>query len=136
MRATSALFGLVVLAVLLVPLGLSLWLDARWFAAQNLGAIFNLRLQTQIGLGIVAALLAAAITALNLSIAALLLRRTASKEDKQSRGMATLVAAVPLASIIIGAAFGLAAFGQWQTWLGFQAQVLFGLTDPTYGQDV
>jgi uncharacterized membrane protein (UPF0182 family) len=136
MRATSALFGLVVLAILLVPLGLSLWLDARWFAAQNLSAIFALRIQTQIGLGVAAAILAAALTALNLAAAAWLLRRTASKEDRESRGMATLVAAVPLASVIVGAAFGLAAFGQWQTWLGFQAQVPFGETDPTYGQDV
>src|SRR6266851_5109951 len=136
MRATSALFGLVVLAILLVPLGLSLWLDARWFAAQNLGDVFALRIQTQLGLGVVAAVLAAALAAVNLSAAALLLRRTASKEDKDSRGMATLVASVPLASLIIGAAFGLAAFGQWQTWLGFQAQVPFGETDPTYGQDV
>src|SRR6266496_1401467 len=36
----------------------------------------------------------------------------------------------------IGAIFGLAAFGQWQTLLGFQAQVPFGQSDPTYGQDV
>ena len=47
MRATSAVFVLVVLALLLVPLGLSLWLDARWFGAQGLSAIFALRLQTQ-----------------------------------------------------------------------------------------
>ena len=44
MRATSVVFGLAVLALLLVPLGLSLWLDARWFGAQGLGAIFTLRL--------------------------------------------------------------------------------------------
>jgi uncharacterized membrane protein (UPF0182 family) len=136
MRATSALFSLVVLVVLLVPLSLSLWLDARWFSAQNLGAIFALRIQTQIGLGVAAAVVAAVITGINLAAAALLLRRTASKEDRESRGMATLAGAVPLVSLVVGLGFGLAAFGQWQTWLGFQAQVPFGQTDPTFGQDV
>jgi uncharacterized membrane protein (UPF0182 family) len=38
--------------------------------------------------------------------------------------------------VLLGAAFGLAAFGQWQTWLGLQAQVPFGQTDPTFGQDI
>src|SRR5438876_8059646 len=36
MRATSVIFGVLVLALLLVPLGLALWLDARWFGAQGL----------------------------------------------------------------------------------------------------
>jgi uncharacterized protein len=136
MRATTALFGLVVLALLLGPLGLNLWLDARWFAAQDLGAIFALRLQTQVGLGLTAAIIATVVVALNLAVAAWLLRATASKEDKDSRGMATLVATVPVISLVIGIGFGLAAFGQWQTWLGFNAQVPFGQSDPTFDQDI
>ncbi|HEX8968658.1 MAG TPA: UPF0182 family protein [Chloroflexota bacterium] len=136
MRATSLIIGLVVLAVLLGPLGLNLWLDARWFAAQGLGAIFALRLQTQVGLGLVAAAVAGVFTALNIGWASLRLRRVASKVDRDSRGMATLLAAVPVISLVIGLGFGLAAFGQWQTWLGFQAQTPFGQTDPTFGQDI
>ena len=136
MRTTSALFGLVVLALVLGPLALSLWLDGRWFGAQGLGAVFGLRLGTQLGLGVVAAVIAAVFLALNASWAALRLRRVASKEDKDSRGMATLFAAIPATSGVLGIAFGLAAFGDWQTWLGFQAQVPFGQTDPTFGQDV
>ena len=73
---------------------------------------------------------------LNLAWAAWRLRRVASKEDRDSRGMATIVAAVPLVPLIVGLGFGLAAFGQWQTWLGFQAQVPFGQTDPTFNQDI
>jgi uncharacterized protein len=136
MRATSAIFGLAILALLLVPLGLSLWLDARWFGAQGLGAIFALRLQTQLGLGIGAAAVASAFTGINLAWAAWRLRRVASKEDRDSRGMATIAAAVPIAALLVGIAFGLAAFGQWLTWLGFQAQVPFGQTDPSFGQDI
>ena len=133
MRATSVLLALAVLVLVLVPLGLSLWLDARWFGAQGLGAIFALRLQTQVGLGIAAAAVAGAVTGLNLGWASWRLRRVASKEDRDSRGMATIVAAVPLVAVLVGAGFGLAAFGQWQTWLGLQAQVPFGQTDPTFG---
>jgi uncharacterized protein len=136
MRSTSLVFGLVVLALLLVPLGLSLWLDARWFAAQDLGAIFGLRLRTQLGLGLAAVVVAGMFTGLNLAWAAWRLRRVASKEDRDSRGMSTIVAAVPIVGLIVGAAFGLAAFGQWQTWLGLQAQVPFGQTDPTFGLDI
>ena len=136
MRAISVVFGLAVLALLLVPLGLSLWLDARWFGAQGLGAIFALRLQTQLGLGVAAAAVAGAFTGINLAWAAWRLRRVASKEDRESRGMATVVAGVPVAALLVGVAFGLAAFGQWQTWLGLQAQVPFGQTDPTFGQDI
>jgi uncharacterized protein len=136
MRATSAIFGVVVLALLLVPLGLSLWLDARWFSAQGLEAIFGLRLRTQIGLGIAAAVIAGVFAGLNLAWAAWRLRGVASKEDRDSRGMATIVAAVPAVALVVGLGFGLAAFGQWQTWLGFQAQVPFAQQDPTFGQDI
>src|SRR5258708_31906196 len=136
MRATSAIFGVVVLALLLVPLGLSLWLDARWFGAQGLEAIFGLRLRTQIGLGIVAAAIAGVFAGLNLAWAAWRLRHVAAKEARDSRGMATIVAAVPVVALVVGLGFGLAAFGQWQTWLGFDAQVPFGQQDPTFSQDV
>src|ERR1700694_5396964 len=132
MRATSAVFVLVVLAILLVPLGLNLWLDARWFGAQGLAAIFALRLQTQLGLGLAAAAVAGVFAGLNLAWAAGRLRRVASKEDRDSRGMATIVAAVPLVALIVGLGFGLAAFGQWQTWLGVQARGPFGQTDPPF----
>src|SRR3979409_2199643 len=102
MRTRSALFGVVVLALLLVPLGLSLWLDARWFAAQGLEAIFGLRLRTQVGLGLAAAAVAGAFAAVNLAWVAWRLRSVASKEDRDSRGMATIVAAVPAVSVIVG----------------------------------
>jgi uncharacterized protein len=136
MRTTSALFGLVVLFLVLLPLALSLWLDARWFGAQGLGAIFAVRLQTEVALGAIAALIAAAFIALNAGWAAARFRHVASKEDRASRGMATLFAAIPVTAIVVGIGFGLAAFGDWQTWLGFQAQVPFGHTDPTFGQDI
>src|SRR5690349_17537191 len=136
MRTTSALFGLVVLALVLGPLALSLWLDARWFGAQGLGAVFALRIQTQLLLGITAAAIAAVFLTANATWAALRLRRVASKEDRDSRGMTTLLAAIPATSVVLGIGFGLAAFGDWQVWLGYQAQVPFGQTDPTFGQDV
>jgi uncharacterized protein len=136
MRTTSALFGLVVLVLVLGPLTLSVWLDARWFAAQGLGAVFALRLGTQIVLGIVATLIAAIVMSANALWAAWRLRKTASKEDRDSRGMSTLFAAIPAVALVLGVGFGLAAFGDWQTWLGFQAQVPFGQADPTFGQDI
>jgi uncharacterized protein len=136
MRAISVFFVVLVLVLLLLPLGLGLWLDARWFGAQDLGAVFGLRLRTEVGLGLAAAVVAGIFTGLNLAWAAYRLRSTASKEDRDSRGMSTIVAAVPLVALFVGLAFGLAAFGQWQTLLGFQAQVPFGTTDPTFGQDV
>src|ERR1700694_5020004 len=96
MRATTAIFVLVVLALLLVPLGLSLWLDARWFGAQGLQAVFTLRLQTEVGLGVAAAAVAGVFAGLNLAWAAWRLRRVASKEDRDSRGLATSVASRPV----------------------------------------
>src|ERR1700737_3140491 len=53
MRTTSAVFVLVVVALLLVPLGLSLWLDARWFGAPGLPAIFPPRPATEGAPGVV-----------------------------------------------------------------------------------
>src|SRR5207244_4501533 len=107
-----------------------------WFGAQGREAIFGLRLRTQVGLGVVGAAIAGAFAGLNLAWAAWRLRRVASKEDRDSRGMATILAAVPVIALVVGLGFGLAAFGQWQTWLGFQAQVPFGQQDPTFGQDI
>src|SRR5690348_15745055 len=109
MRTTSALFGLVVLLLVLGPLGLNLWLDARWFGAQNLGAVFALRLQTELALFAVATLAAGAFLAINVGWASLRLRYVASKEDRDSRGMATLFAAIPVTAIVGGVVFGLAA---------------------------
>src|SRR5207245_2593750 len=136
MRGTTAVLGALFLALLLVPPGLTRWLGARWFAAQDLWPIFALRLQTQLGLGLAAAATAVGFSAINLAWAAWRLRRVASKEDRDSRGMATVLAAVPIVSLLVGLIFGLAAFGQWQTWLGFEAQVPFAQTDPTFGQDI
>jgi uncharacterized membrane protein (UPF0182 family) len=136
MRTTSAVFGLVVLLLILGPLALSLWLDARWFGAQGLGQVFALRIGTQLALGAVASAVAAVFLAANLALAAWRMRNVASKEDRDSRGMATLFAAIPAAAVVFGVGFGLAAFGNWQTWLGFQAQVPFGKSDPTFGQDI
>ena len=76
MRGTTAVLGALFLALLLVPLGLTLWLDARWFAAQDLWPIFALRLQTQLGLGLAAAATAVGFSAINLAWAAWRLRRS------------------------------------------------------------
>src|SRR5919198_6148177 len=102
MRALSVAFGLVVLGLLLVPLGLSLWLDARWFGAQGLGEVFALRLRTQLELGLVAAVVAGAYTFVSLGWATWRLRRAAAKEDRDSRGLATIVAAVPSVAGLLG----------------------------------
>src|SRR5216117_2032458 len=102
MRTTSIDFGALVLAVLLVPLGLSLWLDARWFGAQDLGAVFALRLRTQLGLGLTAAAIAGVFIGPNLGWAAIRLRSVASKQDRDSRGMATIISAVPIVAVLVG----------------------------------
>ncbi len=136
MRATLALFGLVVLVLVIGPLFLSVWLDARWFLAQGLWDVFALRLSTQLILALVSTAIAAAFLAANMLYAAWRLRRVASKEDRDSRGMATTVAVIPIVALIAGIGFGLAGFAEWQTWLGFRAQVPFGQSDPTFGQDI
>ncbi len=56
MRALSVGLGVLAVSFLLIPLGLRLWLDARWFAAQDLEPIFALRLRTELALGLGAAL--------------------------------------------------------------------------------
>src|SRR5579871_2319267 len=136
MRATLGLFGLVVLVLVVGPLALSVWLDARWFAAQGLFDVFTLRLSTQLVLALVATVLAAAFIGANLLYAASRLRRTASKEDRDSRGMLTILGLIPLAALLAGIPFGLVGFAEWQTWLGFRAQVPFGQSDPSFGQDI
>jgi len=79
-RAVTVAFDLV-LVLVLGPLALSVWLDARWFAAQGLAAVFALRLQTQLLLGLTATLIAAALMALHSGWAALRLRRVALRSS-------------------------------------------------------
>ncbi|HEY1296886.1 MAG TPA: UPF0182 family protein [Chloroflexota bacterium] len=45
-------------------------------------------------------------------------------------------ALVPVGAILGGVIFAFAAAGQWQTLLGFLAQVPFGTSDPSFGQDI
>src|SRR5579884_1088155 len=129
MRTLSLAIGLAVLALILVPLGLELWLDARWFTAQGLDAVFFLRLRTQLELGVAAAIIAAAFMAVHIGWATWRLRRAAAKENQDARALKALTAAVPAVAAVLGLFFGLAAFGDWQTVLGFQAQIPFGQTD-------
>ena len=136
MRKMSVATGLFILVVLLLPLALRLWLDARWFGAQQLEAVFLLRLRTQLALGLVAGLVASSVTALSLGWAVHHVREVPRKENQDVPHLARLSAAVLPLSMLAGVILGLAAFGQWQTLLGFQAQVPFESRDPSFGQDI
>jgi uncharacterized membrane protein (UPF0182 family) len=135
-RRVSISIAFFVLVVLVAPLALSLWLDARWFAAQQLEAVFLLRLRTQVELGIGGGLFAAALAFANLTWATRRLRQIALKEEQDLLVPTILVATVIPVSVIAGAFLGVAAAGEWQALLGFQAQVPFGIPDPSFGQDV
>jgi uncharacterized membrane protein (UPF0182 family) len=136
MRILIITVALALLLVLLIPLVLGVWLDARWFSAQQLEALFFLRLRTQLGLGCVSGILAAIFIWLNIGWATHRVRATAEKEGSETRSQARLSAVVPSVAVVGGSAFGLAAAAQWQTLLGFLAQVPFGTSDPSFGQDV
>src|SRR4051812_7162965 len=136
MRTTLALLGLVVLVLVFGPLALSVWLDGRWFAAQGFFDVFALRLSTQLVLALSATAIAAAFLGANLLYAARQLRQTASKEDRDSRGLATLTGLIPATALVVGIPFGVVGIAEWQRWLGFRAQVPFGQPDPSFGQDI
>src|SRR6516164_2430009 len=100
MRKLSISIAFFLLVVLLVTVALNLWLDARWFAAQHLEALFLLRLRTQVELGLAAGFFAAALVFANLTWATRRLRQIAVKEEQDLLGPTILSGTVIPVSVI------------------------------------
>ena len=138
---------LIVLALLLLAL-LSAQIatfitDLQWFRRLGFEQVFWTLLGTRIGIGVVAALVAAALIAGNLLLAKRLAppyRIPSAQEEGVERYRELLEPfARPLllgVGLVIGVLSGLSVAQDWQTVLLWLNRVAFGLEDPQFGRDV
>jgi len=132
-------------AVILLPMGASLYTTWLWFQQLGYQTVFTTTLVTKAGLGVIVGLITAAVIWLNFKLALRLSPETARVErhfviegqeiqTPDFSGLAPRLA--PIVALAIGVFTGLAGWGSWETFLKFRHQAPFGETDPIFGRDI
>ena len=131
------------LDLLLLSLAASLWTESLWFSSLGYSDMWWTRLRTQVLLFVLGGL----ITALPIGLSLWLAHRTRPMSVPMTPGEQALaqyrraiepfrkVAAIALPAVL-GVLGGLAAAGQWQTWLLWRNGSSTGTTDAEFGRDI
>ncbi|WP_084342806.1 UPF0182 family membrane protein [Janibacter corallicola] len=141
-RLAKWVAGLAVVVVLL-SLAASLWTESLWFSALGYSDMWWSRMRTQILLFVLGGLA----TALPIGVSLYIAFRARPLTVPMSPGEQALAqyrrAVEPFRKItawavpgVLGILGGLAAAGQWQTWLLWRNGEPTGVTDPEFGRDV
>lgn len=129
--------------LLLLSLAASLWTESLWFSSLGYSDMWWTRLRTQVLLFVLGGL----ITALPIGLSLRLAHRTRPMSVPMTPGEQALaqyrraiepfrkVAAIALPAVL-GVLGGLAAAGQWQTWLLWRNGSSTGTTDAEFGRDI
>ena len=129
--------------LLLLSLAASLWTESLWFSSLGYSDMWWTRLRTQVLLFVVGGL----VTALPIGLSLWLAHRTRPMSVPMTPGEQALaqyrraiepfrkVAAIALPAVL-GVLGGLAAAGQWQTWLLWRNGSSTGTTDAEFGRDI
>lgn len=129
--------------LLLLSLAASLWTESLWFSSLGYSDMWWTRLRTQVLLFVVGGL----VTALPIGLSLWLAHRTRPMSVPMTPGEQALaqyrraiepfrkVAAIALPTVL-GVLGGLAAAGQWQTWLLWRNGSSTGTTDAEFGRDI
>lgn len=138
----SWVFG-VILALILIAKGLTLWTDYLWFGVMDQSSVFSTILWTRVKLGVVVGALLFGWLYLNLRIArkplpadiTLIGKRLMPEEERaQIEGYADR--GLLIFALAGGLMAGLVASGKWLPWLQYTHAVDFGQVDPLFGRDV
>ncbi|WP_084349144.1 UPF0182 family membrane protein [Janibacter limosus] len=135
--------AIIAVVLLLISLAASLWTESLWFSALGYSDMWWSRLRTQVMLFIVGVLL----TALPIGLSLWLAHRTRPMSVPMTPGEQALAqyrsaiepfrkaTAIALPSVL-GILGGLAAAGQWQTWLLWRNGTSTGAADAEFGRDI
>jgi uncharacterized membrane protein (UPF0182 family) len=144
-RRVILVVAAIVVVVLLASLRslAGLWTDQMWFTSEGKGQVFNTLLAVKVGLAVVFGLLFFAGLLANLIVADRI-GRSAVLTDPDDEMVRRYQAAVrPYArriylalAAVFGIGAGVAAIGQWQSYLLFTHAKSFGIKDPQFGKDV
>lgn len=141
-RWAKVFLAIAVVAFLLMMLA-GLWTESLWFAQLGFSGMWWSRMGTQIGLFIGGGMLTALPVAVSLWLAyrvrPFTVPMTSGEQALDQYRQAiepfrrTAAWALP---IVIGVVGGLAAAGQWQTWLLWRNGRETGVSDPEFGRDI
>lgn len=141
-RLTRVIAVLAVIA-LLVSITASLWTESLWFGALGYSDMWWSRLRTQVGLFIAGGL----VTGLPIGISLWLAHRTRPLQVPMTAGEQALAqyrqAIEPFRKVtvfalpgVLGVLGGLAAAGQWQTWMLWRNGSSTGVVDAEFSRDI
>ena len=148
-RGRAALISVAVTLGLLLVIGwaVAIWTDWLWFDEVGFTGVYSRELSTRFGLFLAASLGVGLFLFANLALAVRLrpFALPLSAEPPPSELMLDRVRFtvgprlgrwLGLPTIALAFLFGLAAQGQWKTWLLFRNAQPFGVRDPQFGTDV
>jgi uncharacterized protein len=120
-----------------------LWTDQMWFSSVGKESVFSTLLGIKVGLAVVFGVLFFVGLFVNLLVADRIGRTAVfeAPEDEMVRRFQLAVRPYAkriyaLVAVVLGLAAGIAAIGQWQSWLLFSNAQSFGRTDPQFHKDV
>jgi uncharacterized protein len=135
--------GVIALLVLFATQAATFYTDILWFDSVGFLHVFWTLLSTRIGIGVVGALLAAALIIGNLLLARRLAPayRIPSAQEESVERYRELVepyarTVMLAAAVVIGILSGASLAREWETVLLWLNQVPFGLEDPQFGRDL
>ncbi len=144
-RIFPMVVGVVLLLVFIVPslfgLYANVYTDWLWFESLGYLSVYRTRLFTQVGIFIIASLVAAAFLGLNWFLLPRGLLRHLQMVIRPRRSPAVQLGATALTIIlavvgaVIALAMGASASSSWLDYLVFRHATPFGLTDPIFGLD-
>ena len=135
--------AVIAVVLLLISLAASLWTESLWFGALGYSDMWWSRLRTQVLLFVLGGLF----TALPIGLSLWLAHRTRPMSVPMTPGEQALaqyrraiepfrkIAAIAVPAVL-GILGGLAAAGQWQTWLLWRNGTSTGTTDAEFGRDI
>ncbi|MCW2502233.1 MAG: integral rane protein [Actinomycetia bacterium] len=133
----------VLLLVILLSSAVNLYADWLWFQEVSFTQVMSTTLRTRVLLFVLFGGVSAAVIAANLVIAFALrpsYRPMSLEQQNLERYRLAITPRFRLLTIVVsgfvGLITGLAAQGQWRTWLLFMNSTPFGKVDPQFGRDI
>ncbi|NUR30530.1 MAG: COG1615 family transporter, partial [Catenulispora sp.] len=146
-RTTLVVLGSFLIFLLVLGWTVSIWTDWLWYDEVGYTSVLTRELSTRLALFGVAAIVVAVFLLGNFALAVRLRPFTLPLGpdtppaelviDRLRFGLTTRLGRwIGVPGVVLGVIFGLAAQGQWKTWLLFRNAQPFGTVDPLFGEDI
>jgi len=132
MKRSSAIIGIILFLIIVLPICFGIFADWLWFGAVGYQPVFVKILLTSVEIGLAAFVV---FYAFSFAVIRLAGRAAAGRKKKKKRSDDGLKA-LYIITAVIGLVIAFSVAGQWQTVLKFFSNSAFAVADPVFGLDV